>query len=199
MQNISINLLGRSYPKKLIKYLTSECHLPIENHSFGVYHVGNMGFPIYIIVTRQLPPEDFLYLSCVTDSLSDADIPRIDKMLIDLQTNRKKDPVSYDDYLLQLLNAYSKRKDTVSMAIRKRIKPVHEMNLSELSHENVRLAVEISGLSAENSSLSAKNSSLSAEISGLSAENSELSLELKSCQQMIEKLQQEILALKNTD
>ena len=177
IRDISANLLSHSYPRKLMHFLEKECLLPIEKKSSGVYYVDKLGFPVYIIVTRQLPPKNFLYLSCVTDTLADTDMDLIEQLTQDYFTHRHLDHESYDSYFEQLYNAYSGPKGVVSMAIKKKVKSIHEMTLSELSHEVTLKDKSLSELSHE---LTLKDKSLSEQKKSLSELSHTVTLQEKS-------------------
>lgn len=69
--DVSLTLLSCHYPRKLIKHLRDERKLTIAKAYPGVYHINKETFTIQIIVTRELSPEDNLYLHCLTDKLQD--------------------------------------------------------------------------------------------------------------------------------
>lgn len=67
--DVTLSFLAFRYPKKLMKHLRKERHLTVANCSPGVYDISNETFITQIIVTRELPPEENLYLHCLTDHL----------------------------------------------------------------------------------------------------------------------------------
>lgn len=93
--DISITFLTFRYPRKLIKHLKSERHLTVEKSSPGIYDI-----------TRKLPPEKNLYLSCLTDHLGDVSL--INRLTDDY--TKHKDQDIYTKYLNQLTTANFKTK-----------------------------------------------------------------------------------------
>ena len=69
--DISLTFLSLHYPRKLMKHLLKERKLTVAKVSPGVYHINKETFITQIIVTKELPPEDNLYLRCLTDKLID--------------------------------------------------------------------------------------------------------------------------------
>ena len=67
--DVSLSFLSCYYPRKLMKHLREERKLSVEKISPGVYHINKETFNAQIIVTKELPPEDNLYLRCLTDQL----------------------------------------------------------------------------------------------------------------------------------
>ena len=192
IRDLSANLLSRSYPRKLIHFLEKDCCLTIEKKSPGVYYVDHLGFPVYIIVTRQLPPKDFLYLSCVTDTLADKDMDLIEQLTQDYSTHRHLDHETYDGYFEQMYNEYSRTKGVISMAIRKKVKSIHEMTLSELSHEVTLKDKSLSELSHEVTLKDKSLSELSHEVTLKDKSLTELSHEVSLKDKSLSELSHEV-------
>lgn len=66
---VSLNFLTFRYPRKLIEYLTKSRKLTVEKSAEGIYHIIKETFDAQIIVTKELPSKDNLYLFALTDSL----------------------------------------------------------------------------------------------------------------------------------
>ncbi|MBD5450628.1 MAG: hypothetical protein HDR28_10860 [Lachnospiraceae bacterium] len=96
--DISITFLTFRYPRKLMKHLTAKRHLTVEKTSKGVYHISIEIFDVQIIVTHELPPEDNLYLSCLTNDLKDRDL--INRLTDDYTMHQGQD--IYKKYMNQL-------------------------------------------------------------------------------------------------
>ncbi|MCM1386588.1 MAG: hypothetical protein NC231_04615 [Bacillus sp. (in: Bacteria)] len=109
--DISLSFLCFHYPKSLMRHLQKDRKLVVENFSKGVYHIINEIFNIQIIVTKELPPEDNLYLHCLTDKLSDAGL--LNRLIDDYQHHRTQE--IYIKYMNQLTNANSNEKGDSSM------------------------------------------------------------------------------------
>ena len=109
--DVSITFLTFRYPRKLIKHLTAERHLTVEKTSKGVYHISIETFDIQIIVTRELPPEENLYLCCLTNDLKDRDL--INRLADDYTKHQGQDV--YKKYLNQLTAANIKTEGEIPM------------------------------------------------------------------------------------
>lgn len=99
--DVHLSFLTLSYPRKLIKHLQKERHLMVANSSPGIYDVYNETFKTQFIVTRRLPPEENLYLRCLTNNLTDATL--ICRLSEDY--TRHKDQDVYTKYLHQITTA----------------------------------------------------------------------------------------------
>ncbi|MDE6845853.1 MAG: hypothetical protein K2J99_08820 [Lachnospiraceae bacterium] len=104
--DISITFLTFRYPRKLIKHLRKERKLLVEKFSPGIYYINKEIFKIQIIVTYELPPEENLYLRCLTDNLQD--ISLINRLTNDYAKHKNHDV--YTKYLNQLTTANLKTK-----------------------------------------------------------------------------------------
>lgn len=104
--NISITFLSFHYPRKLIKHLQKERNLTVAKSSPGIYYISIETFKIQIIVTKELPPEENLYLCCLTNNLRD--ISLINKLADDYEKHQNQD--IYIKYLHQLTAANIKAK-----------------------------------------------------------------------------------------
>lgn len=78
----------------------------VEKYSPGVYYVIKKIFNIQIIVTKELLPEEHLYLHCLTDKLHDSKL--INQLTDDYKTHQDQD--IYIKYLHQLTTANTKKK-----------------------------------------------------------------------------------------
>lgn len=99
--DISINFLSFRYPRRLIKHLRKERNLAVAKSSPGIYDINKETFHTQIIVTRELPPEENLYLRCLTDHLQDTAL--INRLSEDYA--KHKDHDIYTKYLNQLTTA----------------------------------------------------------------------------------------------
>ncbi len=100
-QDISLSFLCRRYPRKLIKHLKKDCGKTVANSFPGVYYIKEDIYPVQIIVTKELPAADALYLRCLTDHL--AEQPLIDSLIEDYSRHQKLP--AYAKYMNQLTNA----------------------------------------------------------------------------------------------
>ncbi|MCM1253845.1 MAG: hypothetical protein NC321_13575 [Clostridium sp.] len=104
--DISLSFLCFHYPKSLMRHLQKDRKLTVEKFSNGVYHIINEIFNVQIIVTKELPPEDNLYLHCLTDKLNDAKL--LNRLINDYQHHKTQE--IYSKYMNQLTNANSDAK-----------------------------------------------------------------------------------------
>ena len=104
--DISLSFLSFHYPKSLMKHLQKERKLTVEKFSNGVYHIINETFCIQIIVTKELLPEENLYLHCLTNNLNDAKL--FIQLVDDYQRHQTQD--IYIKYMNQLTIANSNTK-----------------------------------------------------------------------------------------
>ncbi|MCM1252837.1 MAG: hypothetical protein NC321_08440 [Clostridium sp.] len=161
--DISLSFLSFHYPKRLMEHLQKERKLVVEKISKGVYYIINEIFNIQIIVTKELPPEDNLYLHCLTDNLSNAAL--INRLVNDYRSHREQD--IYIKYMNQLTNANSNKKGTSPMF--------------EEMMERARMEAEayynnlVDTLNAKIEQLASSNEQLASSIKKLSSDNKQLS------------------------
>ncbi|MCM1261566.1 MAG: hypothetical protein NC313_02510 [Butyrivibrio sp.] len=105
--DVSITFLCFRYPRKLIKHLRDERNLTVAKAHNGVYYISKETFNTQIIVTKELSPEDNLYLHCLTDNLQDAALA---SRLADDYILHKEQAI-YNNYLYQLTTANKKKGD----------------------------------------------------------------------------------------
>lgn len=77
----------------------------MKNFPPGVYHINKETFTTQIIVTQELPPEETLYLHCLSARLQDMDL--INRLRNDYTVHR--DEEIYARYMYQLQPPISKR------------------------------------------------------------------------------------------
>lgn len=111
--DVSLTILSCHYPMKLIKHLRDERKLSVEKIFPGIYYINKKTFNTQIIVTKELPPGDNLYLRCLTDKLRDVGLTEI---LTDDYTQHRKQTI-YSRYMHQIAAANTKAKEGVHMVI----------------------------------------------------------------------------------
>ena len=104
--DISLSFLSFHYPLRLMKHLQKDRKITVEKFSNGVYHLINETFNIQIIVTKELCPEENLYLYCLSDHLNNT---RLIKQLVDNYKKHHEQDI-YIRYMNQLTNANSNTK-----------------------------------------------------------------------------------------
>ena len=68
-EDITISFVGSRYPRKMLRHLKEERHYQVEQCSAGVYYICGAMFPVQVIVTKQLPEEENLWLRNLTNDL----------------------------------------------------------------------------------------------------------------------------------
>ena len=109
--NISLTFLSLHHPRKLMKHLTVERKLTVAKVSPGVYYINKETFITQIIVTKELLPEDYLYLRCLTNNLEDAKL--VNRLTDDYEKHQNQD--IYIRYIRQLTTANLKTKGDLPM------------------------------------------------------------------------------------
>lgn len=107
----SLTLLSYHYPRKLMKHLKDERKLTIAKASPGVYYINKETFTIQIIVTKELSPEDNLYLHCLTNKLQSTGLAN--QLANDYSKHQEQD--IYIRYMHQITTANIKMKGESSM------------------------------------------------------------------------------------
>lgn len=111
--DVSLTLLSYHYPRKLMKHLQEERKLSIEKISLGIYHINKETFNIQIIVTKELPAEENLYLRCLTDKLYREGLAA--KLVDDYRQHRKQEV--YSRYMCQVAAANKESKEDIHMVV----------------------------------------------------------------------------------
>ena len=111
--DVSLSFLSCYYPRKLMKHLRNERNLDIEKISQGVYHINKETFSIQIIVTKELPPEENLYLHFLTDRMWNGALA--EKLTDDYKEHQEAE--IYRRYLHQVMTANTKEKGAETMYI----------------------------------------------------------------------------------
>ena len=109
--DVSLTFLSLHYPRKLMKHLTMERKLTVAKVSPGVYHINKETFITQFIVTKELPPEENLYLRCLTDKLIDTSLAN--RLADDYKLHQ--DQELYIRYLHQITTANTNSKGESSM------------------------------------------------------------------------------------
>lgn len=104
--DVSLTLLSCHYPRKLMKHLQKDRKLAIAKTSAGVYYINKETFTVQIIVTRELSPEDNLYLHCLTNNLQNTKL--INQLAEDYSKHQEQD--IYIRYMQQITTANAQKK-----------------------------------------------------------------------------------------
>ena len=87
IQELTITLVSKRYPRELIRHLKEIRHYTIDNPEEGIYYVIGDILPIQILVTNRLSPEKNLWLYSLTDTLKDMSVTR--HLLEDYKKNKE--------------------------------------------------------------------------------------------------------------
>lgn len=71
---ITISLVCRKQPRKLIRHLTDVRHLCLKEQEKGIYYIGGEVFPVQIICASKLSPESNLWLKGLTNDLEQGEM-----------------------------------------------------------------------------------------------------------------------------
>ncbi len=112
-RDISISFLCRRTPLKLFKHLTKDCKKTVANPSPGIYYIGEDIYPVQVIVSKELPPEEALYLRCLTDRLTDRALA--EQLAEDYSQHLGQQ--AYETYMNQLTFANKRQEGDTNMAI----------------------------------------------------------------------------------
>lgn len=106
--DISLSFLSFRKPCKLFRHLTKDCGKSIANPFPGIYYISNEMYITQVIVVNELSPDDSLYLSCLTDNLTDSQ--QINRLVADY--TQHQDNEIYNKYMNQLSRANTKKGDS---------------------------------------------------------------------------------------
>lgn len=109
--DVSLTFLSFHYPRKLMNHLKKERKLTIAKTSKGVYYISKETFTTQIIVTKELSPEDNLYLHCLTNKLHN--IRLADRLADDYRLHQEQD--IYIRYMHQITTANMNKKGDSTM------------------------------------------------------------------------------------
>ena len=169
--DVSLTFLSFHYPRKLIKHLSEDRKLTVAKVSPGVYYINKETFNTQIIVTKKLPPEENLYLRCLTNQLQDTGL--VNQLSDDYKLHQDQD--IYIRYLHQLTTANTNAKGESSMVCegllnlfgtsseeiiertKKEADEYYLPKIDQLSSQNNHLSSRIDDLSSQNDNLSSQN------------------------------------------
>ena len=103
--DVSLTFLSLHYPRNLMKHLKKERKLTVEKVSPGVYYINKETFNTQIIVAKELPPEENLYLRCLTNELQNTGLSK--RLDDDYRKHQKQD--IYIRYMNQIIIANMKK------------------------------------------------------------------------------------------
>ncbi len=112
-RNVTLCLLGRHYPRKLIAHLCHDCQKTIAKIAPGIYDVSEETFLTRIVVTGELSDDDYLYLRCLGNDLEAQPEQRIRRLNADIN-GHVTEPL-YNSYVSLLTRANTDMKGDRSM------------------------------------------------------------------------------------
>lgn len=168
--DVSLTFLSLHYPRGLITHLRKKRKIEVAKYAPGVYHINKETFLAQIIVTKELSPEDFLYLRCLTGSLTESGLA--DRLADDCGLHQDQEP--YIRYLHQLAVASLKTKGDTSMVCEGLLN-LYGTSSAEIIERTRKEEAEyylpkIEELSSQNDSLSSRNDLLSSRNDVLSSQ-----------------------------
>lgn len=105
IEEMTITLFGREYPRKLIKHLKEVRGYRVEKQEEGIYYVDGDMLPIQILVGKQLSPKENLWLRGLTNELESYEI--LEKLVRDYQEHSEN--VWYQSALDIIVRANEKK------------------------------------------------------------------------------------------
>lgn len=109
--DISLTFLSLHYPRKLFHHLQKERKLVVEKYAPGIYYINKEIFDTQIIVTKELLPDENLYLRCLTDTLTEREL--VNRLANDCEQYQGQE--LYTRYLDQIMKANTKKKGETAM------------------------------------------------------------------------------------
>lgn len=163
--DVSLTFLSLHYPQMLIKHLRADRKLTVANVSPGVYYINKETFTTQIIVTKELPPQENLYLRCLTEKIWNGTLA--ERLTEDYKEHQDED--IYRRYLHQMMTANIRGKGDEPMYICEGLLNFFGTSSEEIIERTKKEEAEyyqpkIDQLSSQNDSLSAQNDNLSAQV-----------------------------------
>ena len=84
---VTITFVSFRYPDKMLKLLKQDRGLEIKKVDKGIYYILGDSFPMQLIVTKKLSPDNNFWLSCLTNDLKGHSI--IDKISSEYRKHRR--------------------------------------------------------------------------------------------------------------
>lgn len=106
IEEMTITLFGREYPRKLIKHLKEVRGYRVEKQEEGIYYADGDMLPIQILVGKQLSSKENLWLRGLTNELESYEI--LEKLVRDYQEHSEN--VWYQSALDIIVRANEKMK-----------------------------------------------------------------------------------------
>lgn len=100
LDDVTITLIRRAKPVKLLKMLVASLHFKVTNPYRGIYYINKEGFfPIQLVVAKELDKASHIWLTSLTDDMSKEDAIRL---LQETDVLLEKDDRDFADSVLQL-------------------------------------------------------------------------------------------------
>lgn len=111
--DVTLTFLCIRYPRKLIRHLTKERHLTVAKSSAGIYTIAKETFYSQIIVMKELPSEENLYLRSLIETRPDR---HLQKQISDVCAKHKDNPL-YKQYLNHFVKTATKNGGDTNMLL----------------------------------------------------------------------------------
>jgi len=82
IRGITVSLVTSSHPDSVLKYLNERTDVSVSKVSNGIYYIHNEIMPVQIITTKYLNDDENLWLSSLTDNITES---RFDKVIMERQ------------------------------------------------------------------------------------------------------------------
>ena len=86
VEELTISLVCKNYPEKLLRHLQKERNYIIRKAGRGIFYIIGDKIPIQILVTKELSKKENLWLRSLTNQLEDAEDAK--ELLVDYEKNR---------------------------------------------------------------------------------------------------------------
>lgn len=112
-EDVTLTFLCIRRPEKLIKHLTKERHLTVAESSAGIYTVDKETFCTQIIVMKELPPKQNLYLRGLIEPRPGS---HLQEQIFDVCARHKDNPL-YKQYLNHFVKTATKNGGDTNMLL----------------------------------------------------------------------------------
>lgn len=139
LDDITITLVRKSEPSTLLKELNHKFHFNIENPYNGIYYINKDGFfPIQIVISKKLDKHSHIWLTSLTDAISETDAR---KLVQEADALYEKEDRDYADSVLQLSVQLNKNTFALVKGEQDMCEAIRELFKDEIDEE-IRIATE---------------------------------------------------------
>jgi len=87
IRDLTITLVSTMHPDSLISYLNQRAEISVEKVSNGLYYIHNEVMPVQILATKYLSEEENMWLTSLTDEISEKQFEKVIRARLKLKTN----------------------------------------------------------------------------------------------------------------